>query len=159
MAAGATIVPSGSFAQLMQRAPVLAEQGGAFAQIPVLNATLAGKLAGDTMAAKAEMERLRVQGENLLAIEKERRKPAQTSLGDRLRAIAPALLDFGQVGIERQRMAGEMLSAVLNGGAIDQNQLLRGLNDTLAGLNLARSQIEPWSAASRKAAQGGISLQ
>ena len=159
-----TVVPSGSFGDLMRRAPVLVEQGGAFGQISAFNAALAAKMAGETMAAKANLEGLRIQGENLLAIEKERRKPAQSSFGDRLRAIAPTLLTMGQPGGlfgggGRQRLAGEMLSSILQGGGITPNQLLDDYNTTLSGLNLARAQIEPWSATSRKAAQAGMTLQ
>jgi hypothetical protein len=159
----AVIQPS-SFAQLMQRAPVLADQGGGFGAITSLNAGLAARIAGDTMAAKADQERLRIQGETLLAIEKERRKPAQSSLGDRLRAITPALLTMGQSGGifgggGRQRLAGEMLSSVLGSATVTPSQLLDEYNNVVNGLNVARGQIEPWSATSRQAARGGISLQ
>jgi hypothetical protein len=156
----AVIQPS-SFAQLMARAPNLNEQGGAFAQIPVFNATVAAKMVGDTLAAKTDLEGLRIQGENLLKVAKEQRKPASSTLGDRLRAIAPALMTMGQSGGVfggGNRFAGDMLSSLLQDGSITPNQLLGDFNTTLGGLNLARSQMEPWSASTRRAAQGGIAL-
>jgi hypothetical protein len=147
------IVQPTDFAAILARAPRLNEQGSAFAQIPVFNATAAIKLAGDTMAAKTQLEGLRIQGDNLVRAAKEQRKPIQTTFGDRLRAAAPALLQMGQSGGGifggGNRFAGDMLSSLLEQGAVTPNALLGSLNDQLGGLNLFRSQVEPWTSGSR----------
>jgi hypothetical protein len=147
------IVQPTDFGAILARSPRLNEQGGAFAQIPVFNATLAAKMAGDTLNAKTELEALRIQGDNLVRAAKEQRKPVQSTFGDRLRAVAPALLQMGQSGGGLfgggNRFAGDLLAQVLEQGSASPNALLGSFNDQLAGINLTRSQIEPWSAGSR----------
>jgi hypothetical protein len=155
------IIQPGGLAQLMGRAPNLNEQGGSFAQIPAFNAAIAARMAGDTLAAKTELKGLRIQGENLLNVTKEQRKPVERSFGERLAAIAPALAATGQSGGlfgGGNRFAGEMLTSLLQQGGVSPNDVLANFGDTLGGLSSIRAQIEPWSATTRKAAQGGIAL-
>lgn len=158
----AVIQPS-SWGDLIGRAPDLNKQGAAFGQIPTFNAALAAKMAGDTMAAKANLRAIEAQGKEFRKLENLRRQP---TMADRLTALAALLPGGGGSGggflgggSDGNRFAGQALLGLLNQGSITPNQLLDDYNTTLSGLNLARAQIEPWSATSRKAAQGGMTLQ
>lgn len=152
------IIQPTSFAQLMQRAPVLREQGGRFGRIPGENAATVAGLVGGVMGGKFDLEIARRQGENALAQIEAQRK---STFGDRLRLMAPLLAGglssgglFGGGG--GTRMAGSDLFAtlLLQQGSVSPNALIGNANDMLAGMNLFRAQgPEAWTASSRKGTQ------
>lgn len=143
----AVLQPSTSFGELLGNAPRLRDQGSPFGGIAAANAAMAAGVVGATMQGRRELEAIREQGRQL-------RLTQQGSLGERLRAVAPALLEVSQNAmspLSGNRFAGELLAPLLNGSSVGPNELLGRTNDFLGGVNLFRSQVEPWSARSRAA--------
>lgn len=149
-----TVVSSGSFGDLIGRAPVLAQQGAGFAQIPIFNTTTLAKMAGDTMRNKAELKAIEIQGENLLKAEELRREPTMT---ERLTALS-TLLPRGDGSGDGSRFAGEALLGLLAQGSATPNQLQGVFNGTQAQLNESMALMEPWWQGSQKAAGSAVRM-
>jgi hypothetical protein len=150
----AVLQPGTSFADLLGNAPRLRDQMSPFGQIPAANAAIAAGVVGATMQREGELEIAREEGRQL-------RRTRQGSMGERLRAMAPVLLQASQDAMDPfggNRLAGQLLGADVGGGQVDPNALLGQVNDMVGGLNLLRSQIEPWSARTRVAGIGAAGL-
>jgi hypothetical protein len=145
----AVVIPGSSFADLMARAPVFNKSP--FMEVVGGNAGLAAGLAGQTINSKTQLEGARIQTQGLIDIEKMRRKAQQPTVGDRLRAIAPALMSSFQ-GMGTNRMAGDLLALRLSQPAITPTDMLGGINGFIGAVNDNRSLQYPWMSGSQAGA-------
>jgi hypothetical protein len=143
----AMVVPSGSFADLMARAPVFNKTP--FMEVVGGNAGLTAGLVNQALSTKAELEGARIQADTLKDIEKLRR---ETTIGERLRAVAPALMQSFQ-GLGGNRLAGELLNLDLGQGSLTPNDLLAAANDFQGHVNDNRALQYPWIASSQAGAK------
>jgi hypothetical protein len=146
----AMVVPASSFADLMARAPVLNKSP--FMEVVGANAGMTAGLAGQAVNAKTQLEAAQVQAQALTDVEKLRIKASQPTVGDRLRAIAPALMNSFQ-SMGTNRMAGDMLGVGLTEGTITPNDLLGMVNNFQAGVNDNRALQFPWISGSQEGAR------
>jgi hypothetical protein len=142
----ATIMPSSSFAELMARAPDFDKTP--FMDVVGGNAGLTAGLVNQTLNAKTELEGARIQADTLRDVEKLRR---ETTIGDRLRAVAPALMQ-GFQNIGGNRLAGELLNLELGQNSLTPNDLIARVNDLQARVNESRALQSPWIAGSQAGA-------
>jgi hypothetical protein len=143
----AMVVPGSSFADLMARAPVFNKTP--FMEVVGGNAGLTGGLVNQTLNAKASLEGARIQADALKDVEKLRR---ETTIGERLRAVAPALMQSFQ-SIGGNRLAGELLGMDLTQGSLTPNDLIARVNDLQGSVNENRALQYPWIASSQAGAK------
>ena len=142
----AVVVPSTSFADLLNNAPKL--DGARFGEVVGLNAALAGQALNNT----TQLGAAQIQAQALTDVERIRRKASQPTAGDRLRAIAPSLLDsFQNVGTNR--FAGQLLNVGLAEGTITPGDLIASVNDFQTSINDNRGGQFPWISGSQEGAR------
>jgi hypothetical protein len=146
----AVVVPSTSFADLMARAPVFNKTP--FMEVVGANAGMTAGLAGQVLNNKTQLGAAQIQAQALTDVERIRRKASQPTAGDRLRAIAPSLLDsFQNVGTNR--FAGQLLNVGLAEGTITPGDLIGMVNGVQASINDNRALQFPWISGSQEGAR------
>jgi hypothetical protein len=112
------------------------------------NAGLTGGLVNQTLNAKASLEGARIEADTLKDIEKLRRP----TVGDRLRAVLPGLMQGLQNSNPRRR-AGESLGFNLSEAMVSPAEVLTSIGQIQDQLNGIRAGQAPWFAGSQAGAR------